>query len=96
MAPPYFVMVRSAITAVTTPMRALCEKGRTCPALVRGNSLTAVERPHVGVPKLLVFGRPRKATAMASPELATPMSVSTATRAFVADNLCGEIGRAHV
>ena len=39
---------------------------------------TAVERPHVGVPKLLVLGRPRNATASTSPVVATPMSVSTA------------------
>ena len=42
---------------MTTPIRALCEKGTTLPPRFSGNCCTAVERPHVGVPKLLAFGR---------------------------------------
>src|SRR4029077_1820618 len=40
----------------------------------------AVGTPHVSVPNVRVLGRPRNATAIASPELATCLSVRTATR----------------
>jgi hypothetical protein len=75
-----FFIVRSAMTLVTTPSR---------PPRLRPTCATAVDRPHVGVPKLLVFGLARNAIASASPELATPLSVSTATRRPDASSLYG-------
>src|SRR5262249_40400403 len=68
---PYGVRLRSAIVDVVS-----CS---VAPSLRRKPAF-AVERPQVAVPKLRVFGLPRKATTTASPELATRLSVSTAAR----------------
>ncbi|KAG1390232.1 hypothetical protein G6F58_013052 [Rhizopus delemar] len=46
-----------------------------------GRITLAVDSPEVGWPKLRVCGRPRKASTVASPELAVRGPVSTATGA---------------
>src|SRR5262245_13362222 len=71
MALPYAVPVRSAISAVVSSSIA--------PSLRRYEPF-AVDSPHVAAPKLRVCGLARNAIAIASPELATRLSVRTATR----------------
>src|SRR4051794_33666609 len=68
---PYAVRARSAISAVVS-----CSVD---PSL-RRKPLLAVDRPQVELPKLRVFGHARNDTTTASPELATRLSASTATR----------------
>ena len=64
--------LRSCITLVVSSSELPSTSGRTT---------LAVDMPAVGRPKLRVCGRPRKASTVASPELAVRGPVSTATGA---------------